>query len=386
MPASKPHFDVVVIGARCAGASTAMLLARAGLSVLAVDRQEYGSDRLSTHALMRTGILQLDKWGVLADLLATGVPLVKNTSFIYGGESFDVEIKPEGGVEGLIAPRRTVLDRTLVDAAKRAGAQICHGAMLRDLVFSRQGRAIGVRIEGDKGVEEIRCGMVIGADGRQSTVARLVGAPIYHQGAHCAGSVYAYFENIPDDGFRWYFEKGTGAGAIPTNDGAHCVFVGVPAAQFSQIFAKDLAGGFMWVAAQNSEKLAAQIAAARQTEKFRGFGGCTGFFRRSFGDGWALVGDAGYFKDPLTAHGITDALRDAELLADAVISGRRGGLARYQAKRDELSNELFEVTDAIASFDWDLEAVKLLHHRLSKSTKAEYEYMSHHGEMRRLAA
>jgi flavin-dependent dehydrogenase len=119
--------------------------------------------------------------------------------------------------------------------------------------------------------------------------------------------------------------------------------------------------------------LARQLSAATPSERFRGHPGHPGVMRQSHGPGWALVGDAGYFKDPITAHGISDALRDAEYLARAVERGSDEALADYQATRDELSRELFDVTDAIASFDWDLESVKPMHRRLSVAMNNEVD-------------
>ena len=113
----RDRYDVVVVGARAAGAATAMLLARCGVRVLAVDRGGYGTDTLSTHALMRAGVLQLARWGLLERIEAEGTPRVQRTVFHYEDEVLDILIKPRHGVPALFAPRRTVLDRILVDAA-----------------------------------------------------------------------------------------------------------------------------------------------------------------------------------------------------------------------------------------------------------------------------
>ena len=125
---------------------------------------------------------------------------------------------------------------------------------------------------------------------------------------------------------------------------------------------------------------------AQLSERLKGFGGQPGYFRQSFGKGWALVGDAGYFKDPSTAHGITDALRDALLLSRAVTGRDPGGLEAYQALRDELSAELFDVTEQVASYEWDMAGVQALHLRLSKAMKAEGEVIDALLEVPKLAA
>lgn len=376
-PAYRPRYDAVIVGARCAGAATALQLARAGATVLLVDRQKYGSDAVSTHALMRTGVLQLARWGLLPRVMAAGTPEIKQTTFHYGRESTRVGIQPEHGVEYLCAPRRTVLDRILVDAAREAGAEVRHGVSLTDLQFGPAGRVIGVSLKAPGGdAIAVGTGVVVGADGRQSLVARRLEAQAYVAGTGSSGYVYGYFADMADDGTHWYFEKDTAAGAIPTNDRQHCVFVAVPQDRFADTFRRNLDDGFLRLAEANSPDLREDIANARLVGRLRGFAGGAGYLRQSHGPGWALVGDAGYFKDPLTAHGITDALRDAELLSRAVLDGRERAFARYQDERDSLSRPLFDVTDTIASFAWDLEEIKAHHLRLSDAMKAEASHIA----------
>jgi flavin-dependent dehydrogenase len=369
------RYDVLIVGARCAGASTAMLLARAGMKVLVIDRQEYGTDRLSTHALMRTGVLLLDKWGLTPALTNARTPQVRRTTFHYGDQAFAIDLKPEHGIDRLYAPRRFVLDRVLVDAAAVAGAHVRHGVTFAGLLRAPDGRAAGAVLRRTDGeVFNVKADLVVGADGRQSTVARQVHAETYAEGRHASGYVYGYFYNMPDDGYHWYFGDGVAAGAIPTNGGQHCVFVGVPSGLFSATFARNLDGGFVRTALANSTGLCAALGKALRLGRLRGFAGAPGFMRQSHGPGWALVGDAGYFKDPLTAHGMTDALRDALLLSRAVLAGKEHALAEYQETRDQLSRSLFDVTDAIASFEWDRDEIGELHLQLSKAMKAETRY------------
>jgi len=371
-----PRYDAVIVGARCAGASTALLLARAGARVLLVDRQPYGSDTVSTHALMRTGVLQLRRWGLLPRVMAEGTPPVRHTTFHYGEEAIRVTIKPEHGVEYLCAPRRTVLDRILVDAAREAGADVRHGVQLADLDM-RNGRVLGAHLKGaDGAMTAVRSGIVVGADGKQSTVARRVNAQPYIEGTGASGCVFGYYENLPDDGTHWYFGDGVSAGVIPTNGGQHCVFVGVPGDRFAATFRGNMESAFLQMAARNTPWLRDGIEKARLVGRLRGFCGIPGYLRQSHGEGWALVGDAGYFKDPATAHGITDALRDAELLARAILCGRPQALADYQNTRDALSRPLFDATDAIASFAWTLDEIKSLHADLSASMQAEGDHVA----------
>ena len=370
------RYDVVVAGARCAGAATAMLLARAGHRVLLIDRGRYGTDALSTHALMRGAVVQLHRWNVLPAVIAAGTTPVRKATFFYGEDSLSVPIASRDGIEALYAPRRYVLDRLLVDAAAAAGADIVYGARLRDLQRSANGRVTGAVIDDDSGqVHRVASRMVVGADGMRSSVARLVDAPIYRAGQHASATMYGHWSGLDVDGYGWYFVPGLSAAAIPTNSGQVCVSLSVPGREFTRLFVYQPDRAFRELLLQVAPDLAAQVGRAGGA-RLRGFAGQAGFFRRAHGPGWALVGDAGYLKDPLTAHGITDALRDADLLASAIDDGSDAALADYQEQRDAASLELFEATDAIASFSWDLAGVRLLHEALARSMSREVKLLA----------
>jgi menaquinone-9 beta-reductase len=369
--------DVLVVGARCAGAAVAMLTARRGLKVLAIDRGSYGSDMLSTHALMRGAVMQLTRWGVLSRIVELGTPAVRATSFYYGEEAVEVGVQPSLGLEALYAPRRTVLDSTLVDAAQEAGADIRHGHRLTELVRGSDGRVSGAVIcDSEGGRLEIEAGLVIGADGVASAVARLVEAPFSRAAQHASAVIYGHWSGLCASGYHWYYRPGASAGVIPTNAGMHCVFVAVPPARYRDEIRHDLTAGYRRVLAEVSPNLAAAIGDSQLESRLWVFAGRKGFLRQPVGPGWALVGDAGYFKDPLTAHGITDAMRDAELVANAAIDGSEAAFADYAAVRDDLSLPLFEATEAIASFAWDLDDIKVLHRRLNKAMKREVEHLA----------
>ena len=376
------RYDAVVVGARAAGAATAMLLARRGLRVLALDRGAYGTDTLSTHALMRAGVLQLARWGLLERIEAAGTPRVRRTVFHYPDEVLDIPIKPRDGVPALFAPRRTVLDRVLVDAAVEAGADVRHRVRLADLLRGGGGRVEGVVLEEAGGAAcSVRAGIVIGADGLRSTVASLLGAPVTRQGRHAAASIYGYWSGLDVDGYHWHWGPEVAAGAIPTNGGEVLVFAGVSAPRFADEVRLDVPRGYRRLLAEAAPELAERLGDARLVGSLHGFPGHPGYLRRPSGPGWALVGDAAYFKDPITAHGISDALRDAELLARAVAQGGDGALAGYEAARDELSTRLFDVTDRIASVGWDNAELKALHQLLSDEMKREVAALvSLHGE------
>jgi flavin-dependent dehydrogenase len=371
------RYDVIVVGARCAGSATGMLLARAGARVLIVDREAPGTDTLSTHALMRGAVMQLHRWGLLERIVAAGTPPVRRTRFVYGAEGVDVAIKPSHGVDALCAPRRTVLDPVLAAGAAEAGAELRWGVSAQELLHGRDGRVTGVRLIGpDDHAVDVAAGLVIGADGRRSTVARRVAAPVIEAGMRAASVTFAYVEGLEDRGYRWHYGRGASAGAIPTNFGQHCVFASVPPERYRAEMRGAMAAGLMRGLAEVDAALAAEVSAGRIAGRVLGFAGEPGFLKRSHGPGWALVGDAGYFKDPITSHGITDALRDSEILARAVIEEGERGLARYQAARDALSIDLFRLTDRIAGLDWDLDTVQGLHRDLSRAMKAEQDWMA----------
>jgi 2-polyprenyl-6-methoxyphenol hydroxylase-like FAD-dependent oxidoreductase len=374
MPAApdlNPSYDVVVVGARCAGAATALLLARQGLSVIAIDRSPYGSDTLSTHALMRAGVLQLSRWGVLGAIKAAGTPAVTRTTFHYGDEALEVAIKARDGVDALYAPRRTVLDPALADAARAAGATLAFGPRLLSLDRSPGGRVTGVFVEDRDGrVSRIGADIVVGADGQRSAVARLVDARANHVAPHASGVVYGYWKGLAVHGYHWYYRLGVSAGAIETNDGT-CVFAAMPAQRFHEEIRQNLEAGYLRVIGEVSPELAVQLSHAQSAGRFHGYPGQPGYLRQSWGPGWALVGDAGYFKDPLTAHGITDALRDGELLARAIGRGTDAALAEYQSVRDELSLGMLTATDEIASFAWTLDSLRERHRFLVEEMTRE---------------
>jgi flavin-dependent dehydrogenase len=374
---TSPHrFDAVVVGARCAGAATALLLSQAGARVLVVDRERYRSDTSSTHALMRGGVLQLARWGVLPAIVAGGTPPVRATTFSYSDQEIALAIEPEFGVAALYAPRRTLLDRVLVDAARAAGAEFLFGVRAERITMDGRGRVRGLALAG-AAPRHVAADLVIGADGLHSTVARQVGAQTIVAGQHRAAVLYTYFEGYKDPKdpkdheYFWGFRPGISCGAIPTNDHATCVFVSVPAARFGDELRGGTEAAFNRLILRTPPAFAARLQAARRVEPIRGFGGEPGRIRTGFGPGWALVGDAGCFMDPCNAHGITSALRDAELLARAAADGSERGMAEYEATRLDLSRPLFALTDAIASFEADSIELQRLHRACSREMSRE---------------
>ena len=372
--ALKSSYDVVVVGARCAGAATALLLARAGASVLVVEQGIRGADTLSTLALMRAGVLQLARWGLLDAIRAAGTPRIDLTTFHYGDRAVEIRIKSRDGVDALYAPRRTLLDPLLADAARASGAEVAYRVRLNELQHDGRGRVTGAVLESGGRARSIAAGIVIGADGANSTVAKRTGAETYCVGANRSATIYRRIRGLPMSGYHWHYVPGASVGLIPTNDGETLVFVAAAGRRFMEELRFDLAAGFETIVREAAPPVAAAISAA-PVARYHGFAGRCGFLRRAWGPGWALVGDAGYFKDPITAHGITDALRDAEGLARAVLSGTDAALASYQAIRDALSMRLFTITDEIASFDWDLPRLQTLHKALSDEMAREVSHV-----------
>ncbi len=359
-------WDVIVVGARVAGASTALLLARAGLRVLVLDRARRESDTLSTHALMRGGVLLLRRWGVLDRVVATGTPPVRRVTFHYGSESMPISLKPYGGVDALYAPRRTVLDSLLVDAAEEAGARFHFGVTMTGLVC--HGRRVTGVVLRDRGgdVWTERAGLVVGADGRNSVVAARAAAPTLVAGRYAAAYAYGYWPAADLDGYHWYYGDALSAGVIPTNGGLACVFAAGPPAVLAAAARRAGRAAVQRSLLQQVNCGLAELAAGPPVGSVRIFRGLPARLRAAYGPGWALVGDAGWWKDPLSTHGITDALRDAESLAAAVVAGSVSeratavALAGYSSQRDRVAFAMDPIVDRLASHEWDLTEVRRL--------------------------
>jgi 2-polyprenyl-6-methoxyphenol hydroxylase-like FAD-dependent oxidoreductase len=375
-------YDVVVVGGRVAGASTALLLARAGARVALVDRSAHGSDTLSTHGLMRAGVLQLSRWGLLDRVAGAGTPAIRATSFHYASDrTVRVSIRPTPGVTALYAPRRHLLDRLLVDAATEAGVETFHGTTALGLLRDTTGRVSGVRAATRRGADLVLSApMTVGADGIRSLVAREAGARVVRRGHVASAVLYRYLSGVVTDGYEWAYGDGAAAGLIPTNDGKTCVFVSTTPQRMRTLRRDGSEAAFATLLERSGPALVDRVSGAG-SGRMHGWGGLPGYVRRSWGPGWALVGDSGYFKDPITTHGMTDAMRDAELLAAALLDAAGGAsreataLARYQAVRDRLSTALFSVTEDVAAYDWDTAQVQTLLRRVSSAMSDEVDHL-----------
>ncbi|MEV7624152.1 NAD(P)/FAD-dependent oxidoreductase [Actinoplanes sp. NPDC089786] len=325
--------DVVVVGGRCAGAATAMLLARRGLRVTLVERSRMPSDTLSTHGIARGGVVQLSRWGLLDEVLASGAPAIRQVVFGLDGVETVRPLKDHAGVDVLIAPRRHVLDTILLRAAAEAGAAIRTGVAATGVLRADDGRVEGIR----SSAGDIPARLTIGADGVRSRMATFFGADLVESHPSEAATYYVYVAGLPNRGFEYHLGSGLFAGVFPTHDGLSCVWVCGPAPTTSRATT-----GFADLLARASPSLARRVSQGHITSRVRGAARLPNLRRRATGPGWALVGDAGYHRDPITGHGMTDAFRDAELLARDI--------STYERRRDDAVREVFAITREMTRF------------------------------------
>ncbi|QUH03183.1 FAD-dependent monooxygenase [Saccharopolyspora erythraea] len=346
-PASK-HYDVIVVGARCAGAPLAMLLARAGHSVLLLDRAHFPSDTMSTHWILRPGVELLSKWGLLPDLMATGCPPIRRISLCFGSTTLSGEPTTPRGTATTFAPRRTVLDALLTRAARAAGAELREGFAVRD-VLREDGRVRGVVGQsGDGRAVVVRSRLVIGADGRSSTVARAVRAPFVEDRGALAAISYDYWSDVPVEGVHAHFRNRAAVSLWPTHDTRTVVSLSFPRTEFAAH--RGEAERYYLRALRGVPEVAERIRAGHREGRFHTAASLRNFTRRSHGPGWALAGDAAHHKDPITAWGISEAFTDAQALAAAVHAGLTGltpmerALARYEERRNAARAALLDFT------------------------------------------
>jgi 2-polyprenyl-6-methoxyphenol hydroxylase-like FAD-dependent oxidoreductase len=351
------HHDVVIVGARAAGAATALLLARLGHDVVVVDRADLPSDTISTHQIARTGVVALRRWGLLDAVIGSGAPAIRQVTFHTAEESITRTIKDKSGVDCLVAPRRYVLDTLLAEAASRAGAMVRTGLTVAGVRLD-EGRATGVVGHDRAGSRvDIRARYVVGADGLNSMVARSVGAGFIDDRGASGASQYAYFAGLDWPAIEFVSEPGSFAGVFPTNDEQACIWVCSPS--MDALAARRRFGNaeaaFAWQLERAAPELSRRLRRARRTSPVRGMLRAPNHIRQAHGPGWALAGDAGYHRDPVTGHGISDAFRDAEFLAVALDRALRGGaddvaLAEYQRRRDDSLREVFDLTTDIVGY------------------------------------
>jgi flavin-dependent dehydrogenase len=347
-------FDAIVVGARCAGSTTAMLLSQRGYRVLTVDRASFPSDTVSTHILHPLAVGALARWRLLDRLTATGCPPIHTYAFDFG--AFTIAGAP-GTEENPVAycPRRTILDKLLVDAAAESGADIRQGFAVEEIIIEG-GRVVGIKGRSKHGgsVTEL-AEVVVGADGRHSMVSEAVRAEQYREKPPLLAGYYSYWSGLPMDGrFDAYMRDRRAFAAVPTNDDLTLVIAGWPYAEFAEN-RKDIEGHYL-KAIELAPVFAERLRSARRVAPFAGTA-VPNYFRKPYGPGWALVGDAGYNKDFITAQGILDAFRDAELCAKAIdesLSRARSfddAMAEYQRVRDARGGAMYDFTCELATLE-----------------------------------
>jgi flavin-dependent dehydrogenase len=348
-------YDAIVVGARCAGSPLSMLLARKGYRVLTLDRATFPSDTMSTHLIHAEGLARLAAWGLFDALVATDCPPIATGMAAIEGRSFEFSVPSVDGIDVTYCPRRTILDQLLVDAARAAGAEVREGVVVDGLLFDDDGTVIGVRARAGGAEFEERARIVVGADGRRSRVARAVDATQYLELPSTAFWYYNYVPAIDADPLL-AFTGQIGCFLNPTHDGMTLVGVGGRAERFTE-FKQDVAGNFVRWWQQSCPEIGAQLAAVSPAERFVGTADLPAFHRVPFGPGWALVGDAGLHKDPITGSGITEAFVQVELLAQAIDEGFSGqrplvdAMRDYQDRRDAHTAAWYEWTHATAKLD-----------------------------------
>ena len=340
-------YDAIIVGARCAGSPLAMLLARKGYRILLLDKASFPSDTISTHHIHQPGVARLKGWGLLEKLRASNCPPTTTIKFDVGPFALVGSPPPADRTAEAYAPRRRVLDKILVDAAVEAGAELRERFTVEEL--TTDGESItGIRgrdANGSTVTEYAR--IVIGADGARSMVADAVNAPIYFDRGMLTCNYYSYWSGVQHEGVELYPREGRTIVVDKTNDGLSMICIVFPKGEFDRI-RSNIEGEYLRTIQENAPTLFERLKNGRREERFAGTGFLPNFFRKPYGNGWALVGDAGYVKDPILAQGITNSFSHAEMLAQALDEAFLGlrdmedALADYEYNRNDEVLSMFE--------------------------------------------
>jgi len=348
-------FDAIVVGARCAGAATALLLARKGHRVLIVDKATFPSEIPHGHFVHRQGPRLLQSWGVLEKVVRSGCPPVTSFTSDFGDFPLTGTDLVRDGVAFGYGPRRALLDHALLEMAIAAGAEFRNQLIVEEYLM--KGEAVtGIRGRSADGRAQAieNATIVIGADGRHSSLARAVSAPVYDEVPRLTCWYFSYWSGAPLDGLHVYIRGQNVIFAFPTNDSLTAVFIAWPLSELARVRAS-VENSFMEVL-RSASPVGECILSGRREERFYGAADLPNFFRKPYGVGWALVGDAGHHKDPYLALGICDAFRDADLLATAIdegFSGKRriaAALAVYETARNSAASQLYWENISLARF------------------------------------
>ncbi len=334
--------DVIVVGARCAGSPLAMLLARHGMRVLLVDRASFPADIPHGHFIHRRGPRRLREWGLLGKVAAR-TPAITDMLMEAGDFPLVARNLVEDDMAWGYGPRRTTLDKILIDAAGESGADVRQAFNVFEYIIEN-GTVVGIHGRTQTGLPVIeRASLTVGADGRNSGLARAVGAPVYNHVPAILCYYFSYWSDVASEKFELYIrtQQRRVIFSFKTEDELFAIFVGAPMDEFER-FRRDVEGEFNRSLSLVPD-FAERVRAGRRAERFYGCSDLPNFYRKPFGSGWALVGDAGLHKDPYLALGICDGLRDVEWLADAIHQGLGGGralsdaLADFESRRNEAS-------------------------------------------------
>lgn len=347
-------YDVVVVGGRCAGAPLGQFLARAGKKVVVVDAAELPTDQpMSTHFVQAYGMKVLDDLG-LADRVRELSPPVH--WFINGCD--DKVARMNAPNAWGCCPRRLDFDRILLDGARAAGAEIRVRCKVMDVVREKD-RVVGVVVEENGQRIELRAKLVVGADGRNSTLAALVGAEEYFAYDGPRSIYWSYWPKPAwyDDDARFHgaaiimYEGPYARFVFPSNRDQLCIGATFPRGEIDRWKSDPKAR--LEDVLRESAHTAPLIEGSDPLEKVRGIVKPRYFFKRAVGPGWALCGDAGLHKDPHAGNGISDALADARSLAAAIVEGSDAALERHWRQRDVNSWELFNFTRDLGELDYN---------------------------------
>lgn len=357
------EYDAIVVGARCSGAPTAMLLARTGYRVLLLDKDRFPSNMpQSTHLIHPLGVAYLKRWGLHDTLAAQSISFTRWRVALHG-RVLDTDVpaaheepRPDLLLDNAVsyAPRRQLLDTVLVEAAIAAGAEFRDAARVSGLLIEN-GTVKGVKVKDRDGREQLeRARIVVGADGPVSMVARKVGAAEFHVEPIIQSNIWSYWSGVPVDHLRIYVQPGAGGFAFPSSDGSVLVAANLLYEDFLAA-RRDRWSAYTSMLQRVAPELRAMIDDAEQVDDL--YAGCTrAFVRQAYGPGWVLVGDAGMKKDPVTAQGITSAFEYAEKLAyalDAGLSGRismEDALMGYAQERDARLLPYYEFTAQLSRY------------------------------------
>lgn len=345
-----PEYDALIVGARVAGSCVAARLAEQGRTVLVVDRDEFPSDTISTHGLAFNAVDSLRRLGVLDRVEAAGFRRI----FRHRAWVEDICIEAPAGPPGTysIVPRRIVLDQILIDRAVECGAEMQQRARVDGLLVE-SGEVVGAVVQhigGEK--REVRARVVVGADGKHSQVAQWVGAEKYEERPLGRPIYYGYFHGVtPLEGptIEEFFGKDRIGFCLPMRPDEHCLVIEADYDEFEHIRKNPT----QWFLDEFSRLpgMTKRLQGAQLEGRMLGTRGVENFFRKPYGPGWVLTGDAAYVRDPCTAYGVGDALLQSFLIAKAVGAWLDGAewdatMEAYMQRRDTMLRPFFEQTVA----------------------------------------